>query len=725
MPSLDPELLRTIVTEESLPQPGAAEAGAVEELAFRSGNKYVGTLADGTTMDGAGEYQWAATGVTYKGAFKDNAATGSGTYKWPDGCSYEGDLVAGVRHGVGTLRGPGGFPCYEGEWRNGRRHGMGKLVYAKGGDVYEGQWVDDMREGQGTLTHANGNTYTGSWAADVKNGHGTFAWLDRREEYVGEWKDGKPHGEGEHVWLRVQLESSPFQLRERYVGEWAHGERHGHGTFHYASGARYVGEWKRNQKDGEGLFSFEEGSVYQGPFEADRMTTGTMRPGTDLFTYIDLTDLVAPDLLEPATAAVRRVLVRHNTDIKQVYRYYAALGVDAADAFVLDLAQFRAFAVDTRLASRDTPLATLDDLVMRTNVDASPTGALPSPYVLATTVAAQMTGVPVDMLPQLDAAAKYERRGVHDSTRKLLLREFVQGLLEIAALRLSLYPVVSPPEHPIHPLAQSLLDMMQQLILTATPTSLESAPLSGQMSAAARSRLELVYGHYAAAEPPPRCKKASGSEQTLTVRGYVRVLADAGLLPAGYSAYKLLQSTLPKHYLKLEPEVSQVDVSAVEAPPAEEGAAEIEAPSDEADGTPAEDAAAAPAEEEAAPAPAVEEDDLEDTEEMLDLSLIYSEFEECMLTFAMLSGGSERAPWDVAPVAPPESTAVDEEGAEDPKAEETNADEVEAPAVEEAPAEAAVPAESLPPAAALEQSMLPKMGAFLLGRLSSMASVAA
>ena len=64
--------------------------------------------------------------------------------------------------------------------------------------------------------------------------------------------DGRPHGQGEHVWLRVQRETTPFQLRERYVGEWEAGERHGYGTFHYASGSRYVGEWRRNQKEASG-----------------------------------------------------------------------------------------------------------------------------------------------------------------------------------------------------------------------------------------------------------------------------------------------------------------------------------------------------------------------------------------------------------------------------------------------------------------------------------------
>ena len=62
---------------------------------------------------------------------------------------------------------------------------------------------------------------------------------------------------------------------------------------------------------------------------------------------------------------MRHILVRFNTDLKQVYRYYAAHGCAAEDAFALSLEQFRTFVVDAGLASATMPLATLGTLAMR------------------------------------------------------------------------------------------------------------------------------------------------------------------------------------------------------------------------------------------------------------------------------------------------------------------------------------------------------------------------
>ncbi len=213
MVGTEPSLLSALVAN-----PESALASG--ELAFLSGNTYVGELDAARGMHGAGKYTWApADGseqgggkVTYAGALSSNAITGRGVYTWADGSTYTGDVVDGVRHGVGTFVAAGGYPRYQGEWREGLRHGRGLLTYDASGNAYDGQWVADAREGLGTLTHGSGNTYVGEWEADRKCGRGTMEWVDRRERYAGEWYDGKPHGVGEHEWLRLQarhLQSQP------------------------------------------------------------------------------------------------------------------------------------------------------------------------------------------------------------------------------------------------------------------------------------------------------------------------------------------------------------------------------------------------------------------------------------------------------------------------------------------------------------------------------------
>ena len=735
-------LLRSLVTADP------AEAGeGGHAITFKSGNTYVGTLANGATMDVGGTYTWASKAgpVVYEGAFASNVIEGEGKYEWADGSRYEGHLSAGKRSGTGTFSGPGGYPRYEGEWKAGRRHGRGKLVYGEGGDVYDGDWVDDMRSGRGTHTHASGNVYDGEWSADKKNGQGTFEWFDRRERYVGEWKDGLAHGQGEHAWLRAQQDSNPFQLRERYVGEWVAGHRHGQGTFYLASGARYVGEWSGSQKHGMGLFSFEDGSLYEGLFEHDRMTDGQLRATSELYAYLDLRHLLPPNLVDDTCAAVRHILVRHNTDVKQVYRFYSALGRVAEDAFDMTLAQMRTFAIDAGLVSPTLPTSMLDQLVMRSSSSQPTARTLPRPLVLATAIA----GTPASPgeVAEVAAAAKFALGGVHDGERTLLLREFVQGLVEIAAAGLANGTVAEHTElTPTPPLAQALLDMLQALS-SVTPTSLDSAVLAGgalsggggtaEEVAAVRSRLQLVYGSYAAGEPPPRFGRPP-AEATLSVRAYVMLLRDGGLLESGADVSALLAHTLPEYYLPPLPEEPAADGDAEslildgevevaesaasgEAATGGEALPEGEAAEGEAAEGEAVDPKAPPAEE--APPPVIPPVFSPDAlEEAMELRLIYSEFESSMVSFGTLYESPPWAPTRAPSTVPPSPDPKSPEP-EDVKEAASAEAAVEAAAAEDAAAETEA-AEEAPvgAVATLRVRVLPKIGAHLLAKLSQLAT---
>ena len=703
----------------------APEQATNDSTTFKSGNTCVGAFQDATTLSGRGSYTWAQGGVTYEGTFADNKIVGDGAYNWPDGSQYQGQLVAGLRHGTGTFTGPGGLPRYEGQWKAGRRHGKGKLTYV-GGDVYEGDWDNDMRQGQGTLTHTSGNAYVGAWSKGVKEGRGTFHWYDKREQYIGEWKGGKAHGQGEHSWLRKQQEANPFQLRERYVGEWAAGLRSGHGTFYLASGARYVGEWSDNVKHGMGLFSFEDGSLYEGLFEADRMTDGQLRASSELFTYIDLSHLVRSEAVDAASASVRNILIRHNTDIKQVYRFYSALGSVAEDAFNLSLANFRTFAIDAKLVSRSLPVAAIDDLVMRSSASQPAVRPLPRPLVVATALAGSAPSP--GEAAEVAATAKYKRGGAHDGERTLLLREFVQGLVEIAAAGLDSQAPAAAEPSPTPPLAQALLEMLES-ITSINPTPPDAPTDTLDDAAALRVRLQLVYGFYAALEPQARFGKAPG-EPVLSVRGIVQMLIDGGLLPSGMILAQLLLNMLPKYYLDQGTPPADAPASDVVM----EGTVDLanapafaEAPA-VAISEEAEEGAADPkaAEEDAPPTTAAPAEEIFSADELaglMDLKLIYSEFEGCMLAFTRLYAASPLPPW--APPPPPETeVAADEEAPADPPPETDVATEEEAPAEE-----AAEPEEVEEPVidvhGALADDVLPKLGAFLLSRLETLGAAAA
>ena len=722
----------SVLNESMLSTVAASKPAEGAPLAFKSGNTYEGALTGSTTMDGEGTYTWATadpevSAVSYTGTFKANGIDGAGTYTWGDGSTYTGQVVGGKRHGVGTFAGPSGFPLYEGEWVAGRRHGSGKLIYAAKGDVYEGQWADDVRSGEGTLTHSSGNVYAGSWAADKKNGEGSFEWVEKREKYVGQWKNNLPHGQGEHAWMRPQQATNPFQLRERYVGSWAEGMREGHGSFYYASGATYVGEWAGNQKHGHGYFAFEDGSVYEGPFEEDRMTDGLLRATSELYTYLELGHLLTPEMVDPTTAALRHVLIRHNTALKQMYRFYAALGTTKEDAFDLTLSQFRTFAIDASLISRDLTFASLDEVVMRSSAYQPTATALPRPLVLATAVA----GLPptAGEADEVTGAMSYVRSGLHDGKRTILLREFVQGLTEIAAAQLKKMSTASlaaaaadygSAGGPIPPLAKALLTMIEKIIADASSdidAPIEPSALTGSPNATAlRSRLMLAYSHYAATEPAPRVSKAA-QEPTLTVRGYVKMLNDGGLLPAGSNISQLLAATLPDYYLPstkpaAEPEAKPPAASLAEGavPEGLEAAAEPAAAEEEA-----------VVEEPAAPVGVDDALSSELVEELLELKLIYSEFEATMGRFTALYAAKEPLPPWVPPPPPPPPP---EEGEEGEAAAEPEGEEGEAAAEPPAEEPAALDEIVIDVAEAIGEMVLPKIGNYLLTRLGQLAAEA-
>jgi len=453
---------------------------------------------------------------------------------------------------------------------------------------------------------------------------------------------------------------------------------------------------------------------------------------------------------------LRAALIRHNTAIKKSYRDFAAWQCPAQDAFELSLRQFWTFATSAAIVTPELMTASLDRIVMRGTPPA--THPLPPALELARQVASG--GGPV-----------YHRGGEHDGKRTLLLRDFVQGLVEIAAVRLRSGLVTVPGKEatsPVPALVHSLLELIERSILRKQAQGAAAEEGAGEtaddadadggeaaLDVDSSSRLELVYAHYAITEPPPRWKRGN-AEPTMTVRSYVRCLTDASLLPAESNVPALLSSTLPAYFFSMPPAPpAEAEVLALEGSPqedflaypegtiAEEGADFSEPPAQaEAEEAPEGAPAAAEGEGEEAgpkePTPAeiaaqaeAEAEALERLEGTLTLELIYPEFEEAMLAFCRLHG--PEAPW--APPPPPPEEVEGEEGeageaevpanAKEAAAGDAGAEEEE----EEAPAPAPAPEPEEPepppsPTATLRDVVLPAIGQHLLATHQQMASVA-
>lgn len=92
----------------------------------------------------------------YKGAWRQDRMTGTGSYRWSDGTAYEGGLLDGRPHGNGKLTWPEGS-SYEGAWADGEMTGQGSFYSAYDGfavhgsfvrnctRMHDGTWVDVAR----------------------------------------------------------------------------------------------------------------------------------------------------------------------------------------------------------------------------------------------------------------------------------------------------------------------------------------------------------------------------------------------------------------------------------------------------------------------------------------------------------------------------------------------------------------------------------------------------
>jgi len=115
----------------------------------------------------------------------------------PSGQLYRGQLVDGMKHGVGILQfevaGYTARMVYHGEFLQNKKHGRGVLTWPSG-QQYKGQFLNDDIHGDGVMTWPNGNRYVGQYVEGKKDGVGTCFFPDG-STYSGHFCRGKRHGE--------------------------------------------------------------------------------------------------------------------------------------------------------------------------------------------------------------------------------------------------------------------------------------------------------------------------------------------------------------------------------------------------------------------------------------------------------------------------------------------------------------------------------------------------
>lgn len=95
----------------------------------------------------------------YSGTWRNGKPHGTnGKQHFPDGSTFCGTFVDGIRNGFGTLSSGDGQYKYEGQWIYGKRHGFG-VEHTRDGNIFEGDFVKDKRKGMGKIFYPDGEVF--------------------------------------------------------------------------------------------------------------------------------------------------------------------------------------------------------------------------------------------------------------------------------------------------------------------------------------------------------------------------------------------------------------------------------------------------------------------------------------------------------------------------------------------------------------------------------------
>ncbi|XP_015249087.1 PREDICTED: radial spoke head 10 homolog B-like [Cyprinodon variegatus] len=327
-----------------------------------------------------------ANGVKYEGDLVNNVPTGHGTLAWRDGSTYTGEVLRGIRHGLGTYQCAKEGVSYTGQWHHGKRHGKGTVFYNKDRTSwYKGDWVMNRIEGWGQRRYPSGNTYTGEWRNNLKHGEGRMIWITLGQEYAGNWQNGVQNGYGTQTWLVNAKEGAEYVRDNQYEGDFLEGRRQGKGTFYYAGGAIYTGEWRNDKKHGKGKLTTKMERVFECEFDDDVMIAcldengappafggfplldyDPSIPVSDMDVNIDCILKKIPNRdSKTESELVRVVLLEKRTELKHIYRFYARLGHSSPpDDFVLmSCLQFWRFLKDCNIHHHGFTLKQIDSFI--------------------------------------------------------------------------------------------------------------------------------------------------------------------------------------------------------------------------------------------------------------------------------------------------------------------------------------------------------------------------
>ena len=207
----------------------------------------------------------------------------------------------------------------------------------------------------------------------------------------------------------------------RYEGYWFEGVRQGFGVFYFANGSKYEGNFKDNEKSGYGVFTHEDGSVTEGQFEEDRCVDDVSKSRGRV--QLDIDDLLVnvPDY-EEEMRSIRNELLRCNSELQVWYKRYSNMCNDDDSQFTMSLNEFWKFVAACNIPCPDVTLAVIDRMFL----------AMRQREHECSQKEAQVNAPLNETLTEIVCSPMKSAQDVHDRTRRVLYREFVEAILRIA-----------------------------------------------------------------------------------------------------------------------------------------------------------------------------------------------------------------------------------------------------------------------------------------------------
>ena len=162
--------------------------------------------------------------LSTRGCVDGNCKNGKGKFKYASLSTYEGEWLAGLKHGYGVQE-YGTFSKwagekYEGYWKDDKRHGQGKYTWTDGG-IYEGLYEKGEKlKGKhtyGSKSEWAGDWYQGDFKKDDRHGYGRYYLSKWDITYKGTFKDNLMDGEGKMIFGQNSLNPG-FVFEGEWIG---------------------------------------------------------------------------------------------------------------------------------------------------------------------------------------------------------------------------------------------------------------------------------------------------------------------------------------------------------------------------------------------------------------------------------------------------------------------------------------------------------------------------